>query len=208
MRRTRCGEWGKTDPHPARPAYHHYTTSATLFALESGFLDGSTPTWVLLASRPYASRMPTIVVGADTEIGSAIVAAAAGRGETRAFVSEESTAERLRGAQVKVALGDLSDDSHVGGAALGCFCAVLVDHAAHDGRTFAFASSPDAVVSSWIAAVVESGVTRVVLVTDDPHGPAAEGLTAAVESAIVDTTGRSVDEIASRVLALDDMREL
>jgi uncharacterized protein YbjT (DUF2867 family) len=85
--------------------------------------------------------MPMIVVGADTDVGMAIVTAAGARGgEIRAFVSDEAIAAELRGRAVKVALGDLSDASHVGAAAIGCFSAVLIAGAVGDGRSLAFGS--------------------------------------------------------------------
>ena len=62
--------------------------------------------------------MPVIVVGADTEPGRVVLQALLEPGrEVRAFVSDEKVAEQLRALGVKVALGDVSDDSHLEGAA-------------------------------------------------------------------------------------------
>jgi putative NADH-flavin reductase len=152
--------------------------------------------------------MPMIVVGADSPTGAGIVAAATGRGgEVRAFVSDEATAAELRSRSVKVALGDVSDVSHVGGAARGCFSAVLVAEAAFDGRTLSFAATPEQAIVGWVSAAVEAGVTRVVLV-DGPHVPeAVEAIAGARESAVVG--GRApLEEIVAEVLALDDAERL
>jgi putative NADH-flavin reductase len=153
--------------------------------------------------------MPMIVVGADTDVGMAIVAAATGRGgEIRAFVSDEATAAELRGRAVKVALGDLSDASHVGGAAIGCFSAVLVAAATGDGRTMAFGSEPDEVVRSWVEAVADSGATRAILVGPPDLAAAHAALGALPESGAIDPSGRPAGEIAREVLELDDARRL
>ena len=71
--------------------------------------------------------MPVIVVGADTSKGRAVVEelVAPGR-EVRAFVSDPGAGAELRELGVKVALGDVSDDSHVQGACMNCFTAVLI----------------------------------------------------------------------------------
>jgi uncharacterized protein YbjT (DUF2867 family) len=153
--------------------------------------------------------MPMIVVGADTEVGRAVVAAAVERGgETRVFVSDEGAAAELRGRAVKVALGDVSDASHVGGATIGCFSAVLVAAAAGDGRALAFGSDPHEVVRSWVAAAAGSLVRRVVLVGPSHLVDAIGALEAVPESAVVDPTGRPADEIAREVLELDEARNL
>lgn len=111
--------------------------------------------------------MPVIVVGADTEQGRAVVEALIEPGrEVRAFVSDAGTAAELRGAGVKVALGDVSDDSHVQGASMNCFTAVLVTEAARDGRERSFASTEEQVLQGWADATAASGVTRVIWVHD------------------------------------------
>ena len=86
--------------------------------------------------------MPVIVVGADTEPGRVVLQALLEPGrEVRAFVSDEKVAEQLRALGVKVALGDVSDDSHLEGAATNCFSAVLITQASSDGRERSFATS-------------------------------------------------------------------
>ena len=71
--------------------------------------------------------MPVIVVGADTEIGLASIEGLLARqGEVRAFVTDPAVGASLKERRVKVALGDVSDPSHIEAAALHCFSAVLV----------------------------------------------------------------------------------
>lgn len=111
--------------------------------------------------------MPVMVVGADTRIGAQIVDAliAPGR-EVRAFVSDVESAARLKAAGVKVAVGDVSDPSHVGAACTNCFSAVLITEAASDGRERAFASGRSEVLRGWADAVADADVTRVIWVDD------------------------------------------
>jgi uncharacterized protein YbjT (DUF2867 family) len=114
--------------------------------------------------------MPVIVVGADTEHGPAIIDALLDRaGQVRAFVTDEEEAERLRAAKVHVALGDVSDASHVEAASTRCFSAVLVTTAAVDGRERSFARSDDEVLRGWAQAIGASSVTRAIWVVDDAH---------------------------------------
>ena len=85
--------------------------------------------------------MPVIVIGADTTLGAEITNGLVPRdGEVRAFVTDPEAARALRDLGIKVAVGDVSDGSHVGGAALNCFCAILIADATSDDRERAFAS--------------------------------------------------------------------
>lgn len=144
--------------------------------------------------------MPVIVVGADTGNGRAIVEALVEPDrEVRAFVSDIGAAEELRTMGVKVALGDVSDPSHVGGACTRCFTAVLVTEAATDGRERSFADGPDEVLAGWAEAVGDAGVTRVIWVGDGSYpSPTAESATVAL----------SEPDIATKVFALDDAASL
>jgi nucleoside-diphosphate-sugar epimerase len=112
--------------------------------------------------------MPVIVVGADTPVGWAIVSAMVEPDrEVRAFVSSPAASERLKRLGVKVALGDVSDVSHVEGACLHCFSAVLIGEAAFDDRERSFAPDAAAVLAGWAEAVRR--VQRVIWVgVDDP----------------------------------------
>ena len=144
--------------------------------------------------------MPVIVVGADTETGRAIVDALIEPGrEVRAFVSDIASAEALRKGGVKVALGDVSDPSHIEGASTRCFSAVLVTEAAFDDRERSFARTPEAVLTGWVEAVRAASVTRVIWVGDGALS--IDG----VEWAAVALTE---PDIAGRVAELDDARSL
>jgi putative NADH-flavin reductase len=147
--------------------------------------------------------MPVIIVGADTEIGTAIVAALLPRqGEVRGFVTDLGVAEDLKRSGVKVALGDVSDGSHIGGAALSAFGAILVAAAADDERERSFAPDRDAVIAAWVEALTDAAVQRAIWVGD---GGVPEPIANAVpESAAVSTTNRSPEEIAAAVAALDE----
>ncbi|MFO7549639.1 MAG: NAD(P)H-binding protein [Acidimicrobiia bacterium] len=148
--------------------------------------------------------MPVIVVGADTRLGVAIVEQVlAPDREVRVFVTDPGVASDLRGRGVKVAIGDLSDPSHLEGACLGCFSAILVTPAATDGRELAFASDPGSVIAGWAAAVTEASVRRVIWVGDaDPPD------TGVPEIAVVRIAGRGLPEVATEVASLDEAAEI
>lgn len=143
--------------------------------------------------------MPVIVVGADTPIGLSIVSALIEPDrEVRAFVTDADVSASLRTQGVKVALGDVSDPSHVGGACLNCFSAVFVTEAARDDRERAFARDRRTVLEGWAQAVREADVTRVIWV--DSHGDLpATGIR---ETAVV--IPDAVDDVAAEVVRLDD----
>lgn len=139
--------------------------------------------------------MPVIVVGADTPAGARIIDAMIDPGrEVRAFVSDEGAGTRLRARGVKVALGDVSDDTHVEAAATRCFTAVLVTEAARDGRERSFADTEGQVLASWARAV--SGVKRVIWVHD--------GLPPKVDGPDVAVVPTTAPDLVARVVALDD----
>jgi uncharacterized protein YbjT (DUF2867 family) len=160
--------------------------------------------------RTYARAVPVIVVGADTPLGRPIVAALLRRdGEVRAFVTDPVAAEDLRAQGVKVALGDVSDASHVGGAAINAFCAVAVLECVVDARARAFAATGDAAVAAWGAALAEAGVSRVIVVPDGGGSIDPSPLRTAVrEYALVATAQRSPAEIAAEVAELDELADL
>jgi nucleoside-diphosphate-sugar epimerase len=147
--------------------------------------------------------MPVIVVGADTPLGTVIVDhLLAPDREIRAFVTDPAAGSELRRRGVKVALGDLSDSSHVEGACLACFSAVLVMAAATDGRELAFASTAQGVLEGW-AGAVRSTVRRVLWV-----GDAVPPATDVAETALVRVGGRDLSDVAREVAALDDAAEI
>ncbi len=144
--------------------------------------------------------MPVIVVGADTPGGEGIVVRLLSReGQVRAFVTDRSVAERLRPLGVKVATGDVSDDSHVGAASTGCFSAVLLTTAASDDRERSFAPTPEAVVEGWRRAIEDAEVRRAIWVSADPIAPATP------EHVVLDP---STEGLAERIAKLDDAAEL
>lgn len=141
--------------------------------------------------------MPVIVVGADTASGRSIVERLVSPDrEVRAFVTDAGAAESLRGLGVKVALGDVSDDSHVAGACLNCFSAVLVSEAASDARLRSFAPTPERVLEGWGKAVQSAAVRRVIWVAGDEAIPTTS-------IAEVATIERSRPDLAEAVYALD-----
>ncbi|MDX1450200.1 MAG: NAD(P)H-binding protein [Acidimicrobiia bacterium] len=143
--------------------------------------------------------MPVIVIGADTPLGAAVTDTLGGRSsERRAFVTAADAADRLRNAGFKVAIGDVSDWTHVEGAAMGAFTAVLIAEAAGDGRETAFADDPDAIVSSWIRAVAAADVRRIILIGPTRPSPGDR------EWAVVDPAGRPDTEVAAEVARLDE----
>lgn len=145
--------------------------------------------------------MPVMVVGADTVHGLALIDALVAPGrEVRAFVSDPEVAGALKARGVKVALGDVSDDSHVQGSLTNCFTVVLVTEAAIDGRERSFADSQDQVLRGWASAAVASGIQRVIWV----HDGSVPSITSAETRSVSPDSPTLVDE----VVALDDARVL
>jgi putative NADH-flavin reductase len=147
--------------------------------------------------------MPVLVVGADSEVGEAVIGRLRSRaGEVRAFVSDPAAGARLRAAGVKTAIGDVSDLSHVGGASLGAFSAVLIASTATDGREISF-GNPRSLVEGWIGALAAAGVTRIIVV-----GASPAAFPPGIEATTVPAEGRPVDEVAADVAERDDAARL
>ena len=154
--------------------------------------------------------MPVIIVGADTDIGQHI---AAGfdpqQREVRVFVTDIDFGERLKRRGFKVALGDVSDASHVGGASMRAFSAVLVAEAAEDDRERSFAGSVDAVVEAWATALTDASVQRIIWVAPGPSPELPEPLQgSAAEVAAVAIGDRPSAEVVAAVVALDEAASL
>lgn len=148
---------------------------------------------------PSIREMPVIVVGADTSVGMSIVSALVEPDrEVRAFVTDPEVGRSLKVMGVKVALGDVSDPSHVGGACLNCFSAVLVTEAAADGRERAFARDRRTVLEGWTTAAREADVSRVIWVDAVGDLPAS-GIE---ETGIVNPDS---PDVVSEVVRLDDV---
>ena len=147
--------------------------------------------------------MPVIVIGADTTLGAAIVPSLASRtGELRVFVSDGDIGEAFRGV-AKVAVGDVSDGSHVGGAAMGAFCAIVVSDAAHDDRERAFASNPVAVFERWADGLGDAGIARVIVVGARRKLLQPDPLERIGDYLVVDTTGKTIETIQNEVKELE-----
>lgn len=153
----------------------------------------------------YSYDMPVIVIGADTPLGELILDGLLPReSEVRAFVTDIDTGLELRKRGAKVAIGDLSDGSHVGGAAMRAFCAIVVASAASDDRERSFADSPLEVFQQWREGLVDSGVKRVVWVDENPPPPFI--LDTAPETVHVDVSTRTPQEVATEVARLEDAK--
>lgn len=147
--------------------------------------------------------MPVIVVGADTDLGGRVVDGLLREAaEVRAFVTDAEAGAALKRRGVKVAVGDVSDESHIGGASARTFCAVLLSEAASDGRERAFAANPSRVVEAWAGGLRAAGTTRAVWVGDGTIEPGAVK-DAVHEFAFVDVTGRVPDDVVAEVLAAE-----
>lgn len=145
--------------------------------------------------------MPVIVVGADTDVGARILEGLHDpEREIRVFVSDEARGAELRERGYKVALGDVSDESHVEAASTKCFSAILIAEAAQDSRERSFADDAAAVLRGWANAMRNSKVNRVIWVTGEEHPQ-----TKVVEVAAV----RPDDpEVADVVRRLDDAQSI
>jgi len=146
-------------------------------------------------------HMPVIVVGADTSPGRAVVDELADpRREIRVFVSDEDDAAAYRERGVKVALGDVSDESHIEAAAGMCFTAVLVTEAAVDGRVRSFSDDAKGVLEAWARAVANAGVRRVIWISDAEPPP--------TDAREVATVSLQDSDLAARVAGLDDAQRI
>lgn len=149
--------------------------------------------------------MPVIVVGADTPTGQAVAAELlARRGEVRVFVTDPEVGLALRERGAKVAIGDVSDASHVGGAALNAFSAVLVATAARDARERSFACTPEAVLAAWVEGLQTAGVRRAIWVGVEAEPELQE---ATPEAAFV-PADRPAADVAADVARLDEAAEI
>jgi len=148
----------------------------------------------------YVQLMPVIIVGADTDLGEAIAKRLYDtQREVRVFVSDADRGQKMKSAGFKVAVGDVSDESHVEAAAARCFSAVLIAEASTDDRERSFATGADQVLAGWAGAVARSAVRRVIWVTEGPHPDTAVEEVAAVDPSEPDVPGLvfELDEAAS-----------
>lgn len=150
--------------------------------------------------------MPVLVVGADTPLGELVMRELAGRaGEIRAFVTDPNVAAHWKARSVKVAVGDVSDPSHIGGAGLNCYSMVFLPHAAVDGRERSFAKDTEHVLAGWVESIKESNAQRAIWVelpATEMYRPLLSGLTC--EVAVVQSDDRTLAELAKLIVELDD----
>lgn len=145
--------------------------------------------------------MPVIVVGADTPEGAVIIERLYSPDrEVRVFVTDPETGLQLKERGFKVAIGDVSDESHVEAASTRCFSAVLVGGAANDERLRSFAKDSDQVLRGWAKAVSNSKVRRVIWVADGEPPDVGVSEVAQVDPADPD--------LADKVYKLDEVEIL
>ncbi|HZD03694.1 MAG TPA: NAD(P)H-binding protein, partial [Longimicrobiales bacterium] len=116
--------------------------------------------------------MPVMVVGADTPTGERITQRLLHPPrEVRVFVTDSDVAQIWRDRGAKVALGDVSDDTHLTAACHHAFSMVLIEEATRDGREYSFASDPGQVMAGWARAAEQAEVSRVIWVTSSTPPP-------------------------------------
>jgi nucleoside-diphosphate-sugar epimerase len=146
--------------------------------------------------------VPVLIVGADHPVGLMIATRlAAPNREVRAFISSPDLGPRLRELAIKVAVGDLSDQSHVAAAATRCFSIVMIEAALSDGRELAFADA-ESTRLAWSRAATEAAVTRAIWVGDYPPPLATP------ESAVVPSADRAEEEVVAEAVSLDEIAVL
>jgi uncharacterized protein YbjT (DUF2867 family) len=152
--------------------------------------------------------MPVVVVGADTELGEAIVAALLPEAaEIRAFVSDVGAAEAMKARGVKVAVGDVSDGIRVGDAAHRAFCVIFLAEAATDDRERSFTEGAEETVTAWADGLAEAGVTRVIWVGGENLDPTPfRSVVPQVAEIAID--GQPLDVIVAEVVAAEDAEHI
>jgi putative NADH-flavin reductase len=144
--------------------------------------------------------MPVIIIGADAASGREITDALIARtGEVRVFVTDRDAVRDLKERGVKVAVGDVSDGSHVGAAAAGCFSAVVIAAAEDDGRERSFATSPTEVRAAWAEALEDAAVSRIIWI-----GKGEPPRSIAMITPDVTAVDPARGDLAAEVLRLDD----
>jgi hypothetical protein len=153
--------------------------------------------------------MPVLVIGADTELGHAIVPALQpASGEIRVFASDADAVADYR-SFAKVAVGDVSDGTHVGGAAIGAFCAIVIAAAAHDERERHFADSTEELFAQWADGLRDAGISRVIVVGNRDGLPDRVHLDAiGAEYSMIDTTDLAMADIVASVAAAESAARL
>lgn len=151
--------------------------------------------------------MPVIIIGADTDVGHALIPALRpDAAELRLFASDPEAITSYR-PYTKVAVGDISDGTHVGGAAIGAFCAIVIAAAAHDHRERYFAATPAALFAQWADGLGGAGIARVIVIGTVDELPEPDPLRQIVDDYHhTDTTERTLDEIVAEIVAIEAAR--
>jgi len=151
--------------------------------------------------------IPVLVIGADTDLGRALVPALrSDAAELRVFCSDPAAAEPYRGF-AKIAVGDISDGTHVGGAATGAYCAVVIAAAAHDARERAFATDTESLFGQWAGGLAEAEVHRIIVVGERHLVPDPDPLSAACSDYhTVDTADRAIASVVDEIVSLEAAR--
>lgn len=150
--------------------------------------------------------MPVLVVGLDTRVGRALSTALLSReGEFRAFITEVAHVDALKANGIKVAVGDVSDGSHIGGAALNCFSIVFLTEAAIDDRERAFATDSSEVFAQWQEAIDFSKPRRVIWVEMPETAGSSSQMRA--RDLVVVTATEDTQATASEVVDRDEAAE-
>lgn len=152
--------------------------------------------------------MPVIVIGADTEYGRAVATVLAeGGGEVRAFVTDPGSAHGLRDLGIKVAVGDVSDASHIEGAARRAYSAVIIAEAGRDTRERSFAATFETLVNAWATGLRDAGVQRIIWIGAETHPPDPIIATAR-EAVAIRSSDLLPAEVAEETARLDGLASL
>lgn len=151
--------------------------------------------------------MPVIIIGADSAIGHALIPALRpDASELRLFASDAAAVAEYRDF-AKVAIGDISDGTHIGGAAIGAFCAVVIATAAHDERDRYFAPTTGALFAQWADGLADAGVQRVIVIGTGNEIPDPDPLRTIVDDYHhAETSGRELPAVINEVLAIEKAR--
>lgn len=153
--------------------------------------------------------MPVIVIGADTPLGHQVVRTLEpASGEIRIFASDADAVGEYR-SFAKVAVGDISDGTHVGGAAIGAFCAIVIAATAHDERERFFAATTDELYRQWADGLADAGISRVIVVGAPAEIPDPVHLDSiGAEYVLISTSHQSPDEVVAAVVAAESAKRL
>ena len=147
-----------------------------------------------------------IIVGAATPVGRDILdGLRSNGGEVRAFVSDQDAADSLRKIGIHVAIGDVSDGSHVELACTRVHTAVLITEASSDTRERDFAAGWEQVLDAWLAAVADAEVPRVIWVVAEPHADWARFEGRAGHTVVSGATGGGGLGVVAEVVRIDDL---